>query len=155
MWDTLYLYIIHTRLDYAFKGTNVNQVLSSLHGVSFEFTLTVPFNTGCPTSYRIVIGSKLRFSRLIEKLKENESFKKIFKAFVKNFLQKMLGFSSIMCVFLSLKCRDNPIWYGTLCSLKYQRSTTSGCKDIVTIKSECVWAWQRFNSYCKFVNKLP
>ena len=25
--------------------------------------------TGCPTSYRIVIGSKLRFLRLIEKLK--------------------------------------------------------------------------------------
>ena len=32
--------------------------------------------TGCPTSNLIVIGSKLRFSRLIGKFKENESFYK-------------------------------------------------------------------------------
>ena len=66
-------------------------------------------HTGCPTSYRIVIGSKLRFSRQIGKFKENESVKKTYTAIVTNFLQKMLGFLSIMCVFLSLKCRDNPI----------------------------------------------
>ena len=45
-------------------------------------------------------------------------FKKSNKAIVKYFLQKLLGFSSIMCVFLSLKRRDDAIWYGTLCMLK-------------------------------------
>ena len=44
-------------------------------------------------------------------------FKKSYKAIVKYFLQKLLGFSNIMCVFLSLKRRDDPIWYGTLSSL--------------------------------------
>ena len=44
-------------------------------------------------------------------------FKKSYKAIVKYFLQKLLGFSSIMCVFMSLKRRDDPIWYGTLCIL--------------------------------------
>ena len=66
-------------------------------------------NTGCPTSNRIVIGQKLRFSRLIGNFKKNESFKKSYKAIVKYFLQKLLGFSSKMCVFLSLKRRDDPI----------------------------------------------
>ena len=32
---------------------------------------------GCPTSYRIVIGSKLRFSRLIGKFEENVSLQKV------------------------------------------------------------------------------
>ena len=52
-------------------------------------------------------------------------FKKSYKAIAKNFLQKILGYSSIMCVFikkmcvfLSLKRRDNPIWCGTPCKLQ-------------------------------------
>ena len=32
------------------------------------------WSPGCPTSYRIVNGSKLLFSRLIGKFKKNESF---------------------------------------------------------------------------------
>ena len=53
---------------------------------------TVLWHTGCPTSYRIVIGSKLRFSRLIGKFKENGSFKKSYKAIVKNFHAKNAWF---------------------------------------------------------------
>ena len=33
----------------------------------------------------------------------------------KHFLKKILGFLSIMSVFLARKREDNPIWYGTLC----------------------------------------
>ena len=38
------IYLIHTRSDKAFKGTVVNQTLTSLPGGSLEITLTVPFN---------------------------------------------------------------------------------------------------------------
>ena len=55
--------------------------------------------TGCLTSYKIVNGSKLRFSGLIGKFKKDESFEKFSKANKKHFLQKMLGFSSIMSLF--------------------------------------------------------
>ena len=53
---------------------------------------TVLWHTGCLTSYRIVIGSKLRFSRLIGKFKENGSLKKSYKAIVKNFHAKNAWF---------------------------------------------------------------
>ena len=36
--------------------------------------------------------------------------KKSYKAIVNIFLQKILGFSSIMCVFLSLERKNNPIY---------------------------------------------
>ena len=40
--------------------------------------------------------------------------KKLYKAVVIFFLQKMISFQSILCVFLSLMCRDNPIRHMTL-----------------------------------------
>ena len=54
-----------------------------------------------------------------ERLRKMNHFKKLYKAIVKYFLQKILGFSNRMCVFFSLKRRDNPIWYGTLCIYIY------------------------------------
>ena len=37
-------FLIHALLDNPFKGTVVNRTLPSLHGGSFEITLTVPLN---------------------------------------------------------------------------------------------------------------
>ena len=31
------------------------------------------------------------------------------------FMQKIQGSLSLLCTFLTLKMKDNPIWYGTLC----------------------------------------
>ena len=41
------------------------------------FTEHICLYTGCPTLYWIVIGSKLRFSRLFGEFKENDLFQKI------------------------------------------------------------------------------
>ena len=60
-----------------------------------------------------IIGSLLAlnydFRDKSENLRKINHFKKLYKAIVKIFLKKILGFSSIMCVFLALKHGDNPI----------------------------------------------
>ena len=67
-----------------------------------------------------IIGSLLAlhydFRDKSENLRKINHFKKLYKAIVNIFLKKILGFSSIMCVFLALKRGDNPIWCGMLCS---------------------------------------
>ena len=50
--------------------------------------MTSKVYTGCPISYLIVNGSKLRFSGLIGKFKKIEHFVKLNKTYVKKFLQK-------------------------------------------------------------------
>ena len=48
-------YFCHfTLVDKPFKGTIVNQALSSLHGVSLEITLTVPLKLYFLVQYKIV-----------------------------------------------------------------------------------------------------
>ena len=42
-------------------------------------------------------------------------FAKFNRAKIRIFLRKMLGFSSIMGLYMALKLGDNLIWYGTLC----------------------------------------
>ncbi len=54
---------------------------------------------GVPHQLDRVNGSKLRFRGQIRKFKKNESFEKFNKANRNLFWQKMLDFSSIMCVF--------------------------------------------------------
>ena len=49
-------------------------------------------------------------------------------------MQKILGFSSIICVFLSLKRWYNPIWYGTLCIICILCFDTKQRADWMTIK---------------------
>ena len=62
-----------------------------------------------------ILALKYDFRYFSESLSKMNHFKKSYKAIVKYVLQKLLGFSSMMCVFLSLKRRDDPILYGTLC----------------------------------------
>ena len=44
-------YLIHIWLDKAFKGSDVNRALPSLHGGSLEFTLNVPLKFGLNLSW--------------------------------------------------------------------------------------------------------
>ena len=94
--------------------------------------------TGCPTSYHIVFGSKLRFSGLIRK--------------ELSFCHK-LRFSN-SCNFATHFPR--PLIFQTInsgrsnsLSLKYQRFTPSGCKDIGVRKCKFVaktqFLYQTFN----------
>ena len=56
-----------------------------------------------------VNGSKLRLGDKSENLRKMNHFEKLNKADRIYFLQKMLDFSSIMCVFMVLKIGDNLI----------------------------------------------
>ena len=64
---------------------------------------------GVPLHIGSLLALNYDFRYKSENLRKINQFKKSYKAIVTNFLQKMLGFSSIMCVFLSLNCGDNPI----------------------------------------------
>ena len=73
---------------------------------------------GVPLPHHIgsLLALNYYFRDQSDNLRKMIHFKKSYKAIVNIFLQKILGFSSIMCVFLSLKRKDNPKWYGTLCT---------------------------------------
>ena len=70
-----YIHVLHINLPSNFIPRNVVfTTLPPLFRVRLKPKKYSGTVTRCPTSYRIVIGSKLRFSRLIGKFKKNESF---------------------------------------------------------------------------------
>ena len=64
---------------------------------------------GVPHHIGSLLALNYDFRDKSENLRKINHFKKLYKAIVNNFLKKILGFSSIMCVFLALKRGDNPI----------------------------------------------
>ena len=106
--------------------TGVN---SELNATDFTYFLKIPnilqgvphhigSYTGCPTSYWILYSSKLRFSGLIRKLKNNQLLWKLVKGYNMKICHKENSrFFEYYMRFLALRLGDNLIWYGMLCML--------------------------------------
>ena len=67
------------------------------------------FTTWCSTSNKIIYSFKLRFSGLIRKFKKNESFKKLYKDYLKIGMKKILGGFEYNVRIFGVKLGDNPI----------------------------------------------